>query len=107
MTEFEHNKRAAVKSCPFKYISFYLTKLAEYAIILYGYCICGIRRWQNALRAYLLEICEAYFKEDCEATGRPSQGVSKMSVMEILTLLLLITNIVALVVTICNINRKK
>ncbi len=32
--------------------------------------------------------------------------VSKMSVTEVLTLLLLITNIVALVVTICN-NKKK
>ena len=37
----------------------------------------------------------------------PRKGVSMMSVMEILTLLLLITNIVALVVTICNNNRKK
>ncbi len=49
----------------------------------YGYCICG-RRFDLF----------------------PRKGVSIMSVMEILTLLLLITNIVALVVPICNNNRK-
>ncbi len=36
----------------------------------------------------------------------PRKGVSRMSVMEVISLLILITNIVALVVTICNIDKK-
>ncbi len=37
----------------------------------------------------------------------PRKGVSRMSVIEVLTLLLVITNIITLVVTICNNNKKK